>query len=85
MVEAMATGTPVIAYWAGAVGEVVVDGVTGFVYDTLHAMSAAAMADGYERSQAMLADASPILHYGRRHGLLRMGSSTRFAPDRSAL
>jgi glycosyltransferase involved in cell wall biosynthesis len=31
MVEAMATGTPVIAYRAGSVPEVVVDGVTGFI------------------------------------------------------
>jgi glycosyltransferase involved in cell wall biosynthesis len=38
MVEAMATGTPVIAYRAGSVPEVVVDGVTGFVCDTLHGM-----------------------------------------------
>ena len=38
MVEAMATGTPVVAYRAGSVPEVVVDGVTGFVCDTFHAM-----------------------------------------------
>jgi glycosyltransferase involved in cell wall biosynthesis len=38
MVEAMATGTPVIAYRAGSVPEVVVDGVTGFVCDTFRAM-----------------------------------------------
>jgi glycosyltransferase involved in cell wall biosynthesis len=38
MVESMATGTPVIAYRAGSVPEVVVDGVTGFVCDTVTAM-----------------------------------------------
>jgi glycosyltransferase involved in cell wall biosynthesis len=38
MVEAMATGTPVVAYRAGSVPEVVIDGVTGFVCDTFHAM-----------------------------------------------
>jgi glycosyltransferase involved in cell wall biosynthesis len=38
MVEAMATGTPVIAYRAGSVPEVVIDGVTGFVCDTVHGM-----------------------------------------------
>jgi glycosyltransferase involved in cell wall biosynthesis len=38
MVEAMATGTPVIAYRAGSVPEVVVDGVTGFVCDSVHDM-----------------------------------------------
>ena len=31
MVEAMATGTPVIAYGRGAVSEIVVDNVTGFI------------------------------------------------------
>ena len=38
MVEAMATGTPVIAYKAGSVPEVVVDGVTGFISETVHGM-----------------------------------------------
>jgi glycosyltransferase involved in cell wall biosynthesis len=38
MVEAMATGTPVIAYRAGSVPEVVVDDVTGFICDTVHGM-----------------------------------------------
>jgi len=38
MVEAMATGTPVIAYRAGSVPEVVRDGVTGFVCATMHDM-----------------------------------------------
>jgi len=38
MVEAMATGTPVIAYRAGSVDEVVVDGVTGFISETVHGM-----------------------------------------------
>jgi glycosyltransferase involved in cell wall biosynthesis len=34
MVEAMATGTPVLATRIGSVPEVIVDGVTGFVCDT---------------------------------------------------
>jgi glycosyltransferase involved in cell wall biosynthesis len=38
MVEAMATGTPVVAYRAGSVPEVIVDGVTGFVCDSFRAM-----------------------------------------------
>jgi len=41
MAEAMATGTPVIAYRAGSVPEVVVDGVTGFICSTLTEMVAA--------------------------------------------
>jgi glycosyltransferase involved in cell wall biosynthesis len=39
MAEAMATGTPVVAYRAGSVPEVVVDGVTGFICDTVHDMA----------------------------------------------
>lgn len=38
MVEAMATGTPVVAYRAGSVPEIVVDGVTGFICDTFNSM-----------------------------------------------
>lgn len=33
MIEAMACGTPVIAYRAGSVPEVMIDGVTGFIVD----------------------------------------------------
>src|SRR5207249_5307792 len=38
MVEAMATGTPVIAYRAGSVPEIVDHGVTGYICDTFGAM-----------------------------------------------
>lgn len=41
MVEALACGTPVIAFPEGAAPEVVEDGVTGFVVDDEHAMAAA--------------------------------------------
>jgi len=41
MAEAMATGTPVVAYRAGSVPEVVEDGVTGFVCDSFGEMIAA--------------------------------------------
>jgi glycosyltransferase involved in cell wall biosynthesis len=34
MIEAMACGTPVIAYRSGSVPEVVDDGVTGFIVDS---------------------------------------------------
>lgn len=36
--EALACGTPVIAYRAGALPEIVEDGVTGFLVDDLHGM-----------------------------------------------
>jgi glycosyltransferase involved in cell wall biosynthesis len=42
MVEAMATGTPVIATSRGSAPELIEDGVTGFVRDTLGGLSAAA-------------------------------------------
>ncbi len=35
MIEAMATGTPTIAFRHGSVGEIVEDGVTGFIVDTV--------------------------------------------------
>jgi glycosyltransferase involved in cell wall biosynthesis len=41
MVEAMACGTPVVALRAGAVPEVVEDGVTGFVCDRVDELPAA--------------------------------------------
>ena len=41
MVEAMAAGTPVIALRNGSVGEVVDDGVTGFICDDIEGMIAA--------------------------------------------
>lgn len=51
MVEAMATGTPVIAYRAGSVPEVVVDGVTGYVCESMHDMvEAVAKVDELDRA-----------------------------------
>jgi len=41
MAEAMATGTPVVAMRAGAAPEVIVDGVTGFLAETLHDLAEA--------------------------------------------
>ena len=37
MIEAMACGTPVIAYRSGSVPEVITDGVSGFIVDDLDA------------------------------------------------
>ncbi|HLF78068.1 MAG TPA: glycosyltransferase family 4 protein [Dehalococcoidia bacterium] len=41
MVEAMATGTPVVAWHCGSVAEVVRDGTTGFVCESLEDMASA--------------------------------------------
>jgi glycosyltransferase involved in cell wall biosynthesis len=46
MIEAMASGTPVVALRRGAVPEVVVDGVTGFVCDELDDLPSAIEAAG---------------------------------------
>jgi glycosyltransferase involved in cell wall biosynthesis len=46
MIEAMVTGTPVVALRAGSVGEVVVDGETGFVCDEPTDLAAAVAAIG---------------------------------------
>jgi glycosyltransferase involved in cell wall biosynthesis len=50
MIEAMACGTPVIAWRCGSVPEVMEDGVTGFVVDDLDgAVRAAERVDGLSR------------------------------------
>jgi glycosyltransferase involved in cell wall biosynthesis len=50
MIEAMACGTPVIAFRCGSVPEVMIDGVTGFVVDTVEeAIAAAARVDTLDR------------------------------------
>jgi glycosyltransferase involved in cell wall biosynthesis len=41
MIEAMATGTPVIAFGCGSVPEIIEDGVTGFIVDDLDSAVAA--------------------------------------------
>jgi glycosyltransferase involved in cell wall biosynthesis len=41
MIEAMACGTPVIGFRRGSVPEVIEDGVTGFVVDTVDEATAA--------------------------------------------
>lgn len=39
MIEAMATGTPVIAYNRGSVSEIIADGETGFIIDPISSLS----------------------------------------------
>jgi glycosyltransferase involved in cell wall biosynthesis len=52
MIEAIACGTPVVAYPCGAVPEVIDDGVTGRIVDGVEAaVEAVAEVGGYERSR----------------------------------
>jgi glycosyltransferase involved in cell wall biosynthesis len=52
MIEAMACGTPVIAWRCGAVPEIVVDGVTGFIVTSEdEAVSAVERASSLDRSE----------------------------------
>jgi glycosyltransferase involved in cell wall biosynthesis len=52
MIEALACGTPVIAYRCGSVPEVIDDGVTGFIVDDVQsAVEAIAMLGTIERAQ----------------------------------
>ncbi len=51
MIEAMACGTPVIAFRRGSVPEVIDDGVTGFIVDTVEeAIAAAKKIDSIDRA-----------------------------------
>jgi glycosyltransferase involved in cell wall biosynthesis len=52
MIEAMACGTPVIAYNRGSVPEVIEDGVTGFIVNSMdEAICAAGRVDTLDRAQ----------------------------------
>ena len=52
MIEALACGTPVVAFRGGSVEEVLDDGVTGFVVDTVEAaIDATRRIDTLDRSQ----------------------------------
>ena len=55
MIEAMACGTPVIAYRRGSVPEVMIDGETGWIVDTLEeAVSAIELIEGHDRARCRL-------------------------------
>jgi glycosyltransferase involved in cell wall biosynthesis len=50
MIEAMATGTPTIAFRNGSVGEIIEDGVTGYIVDTVdEAVAAVAKVGALDR------------------------------------
>jgi glycosyltransferase involved in cell wall biosynthesis len=68
-IEAMACGTPVIAFRRGSVPEIAVEGVTGFVADGVEgALEALRRLDGFDRARC------------RRH-FLRRFSAQRMAED----
>jgi glycosyltransferase involved in cell wall biosynthesis len=82
MAESMATGTPVIAFRAGSVEEVVEDGVTGFVRDTLHDLAEAIPRVGEldrracrERAERLFSPAAMADGYERIYGELVAGAA----------
>jgi glycosyltransferase involved in cell wall biosynthesis len=51
MIEALACGTPVIAFRSGSVPEVIDDGISGFIVETIdEAVQAVSRLDGLDRS-----------------------------------
>ncbi|MDB5515343.1 MAG: glycosyltransferase family 4 protein, partial [Tardiphaga sp.] len=93
MIEAMACGTPVIAYRSGSVPEVIDDGVTGFIVDSedeaVNAVNQLARLDRKsvrerfeERFSAHRMARSYESHYRR---LIAAPSIERFAPTPDAL
>ncbi|MFC0031382.1 glycosyltransferase family 4 protein [Micromonospora chaiyaphumensis] len=84
MVEAMATGTPVVALRRGAVPELVRDGVTGFVRDRAEELPAAL------RDVPRLDPADCILHVAQHFSVERMAAGYEavyrsFLADRAAV
>ena len=56
MIEAMACGTPVIAYGSGSVPEIIIDGVNGFIVDSIDsAVEAVAKLDSISREECRAA------------------------------
>jgi glycosyltransferase involved in cell wall biosynthesis len=56
LIEAMACGTPVIAFRAGSVPEIVEEGVTGFIVDDVEqAVAALSRLDGFDRKRCRAA------------------------------
>jgi glycosyltransferase involved in cell wall biosynthesis len=56
MIEAMACGTPVIAYGSGSVPEIIIDGVNGFIVDSIDsAVEAVANLDSISREECRAA------------------------------
>lgn len=63
-VEAMACGTPVVAYGRGGVAETVVDGKTGVLF---HDQTVADIVDGIKRSEGILWDRDAIAKHAKMY------------------
>jgi glycosyltransferase involved in cell wall biosynthesis len=92
MIEAMACGTPVIAYPFGSVPEIVQDGVTGFlVRDTdgaveaVHRVSEIARLDCRHHFERHFTDERMALDYVKIYRRLVRGDSSSLAIDDGAL
>jgi glycosyltransferase involved in cell wall biosynthesis len=67
MIEAMACGTPVLAYRAGAVAEVIDEGITGMIVDNINqARIASVQVAALDRSQGATAFRGAL--HGDSHG-----------------
>ena len=92
MIEAMACGTPVIAWRNGSVPEVMEDGVTGFVVDSVDAAVAAVRRVGsFDRARCRRAFEQHFTvsrmarNYVMSTGGCRRGSLPQLAPRTSVL
>ena len=75
MIEAMACGTPVVAFRRGSVPEVIDDGVTGFVVDTIDEAVGGRAASRARPPRACRAVLRGALH-GAAHGAATTSTST---------
>jgi glycosyltransferase involved in cell wall biosynthesis len=72
VVEAMACGTPVVAFERGSMREVIADGETGFLVRTVEEAVAVVGADGSEGPLAAIDRAACRAHVERRFGVETM-------------
>ena len=86
MIEAMANGTPVIAFGRGSVPELIDEGMTGFVVDSLdRAVAAVPRAAALDRSERMARDYVELYDEVRRRSSINaVVLSTRTAGQRDA-
>src|SRR5690606_30945775 len=86
MIEAMACGTPVIAWRQGSVPEVIDDGVTGFIVDDLdQAVAAAKKADTLDRRQVRAVFDRRFTASAMAENYLRLYRQLQDAPSNEAI